>query len=642
MRRPPLIVLLLAAVLVGACCAGAIAATDQTGIKVEAEGVAPLPVEEPSAGIEQPPAEAPALPPPTAEPAAPPQPTVAPAEAQPTPIQGPLEVPAPIVSVEVVGNRHIPTDEILGAIKSKVGGVFSEEQVSADAQAVRNLGWFERVWVDRESTEVGIRLVFRVAENPVIREIQFDGPRELKPEDLLAVMKTQPEQVYSAPLLAKDALAIEDLYRSKGYILAFVVGQKMSQDGVLTLVIAEGEIEEIRITGNTHSKTYAIRRYIRTKVGETYNDRRVARDVARLTTLDWFETVRRDAEVGTEPGKVVLIITVVEKRRTGIASVGGGYSSVQGLVGFIDLTKSNLGGNGQQVTIRGEFGGRESYELGYQHPWIMTPETKLSAGIYDRLILREAFVTDDQGERRSILYDERRNGGNVTLGRPFSDNTTVFLGLRMDDVQITGVSEEEREKFLQGAAFEPRQVRSLTLAAVNDTRSESYNPRRGSYERFSAEFAGLILGGVEFNKYVNDYRKFFPAGRRNVLAFRLLAGTVTGDPPYLEQFLLGGSESLRGYRSDRFVGTRMAVLNSEYRFPMGSNLLGVVFVDLGDAWGGSVASEDAFGDVVHGSFTAHVGYGAGVRVRTPIGALRLDLGFSEEGTETHFGVRHMF
>ena len=71
-----------------------------------------------------------------------------------------------------------------------------------------------------------------------------------------------------------------------------------------------------------------------------------------------------------------MVITVVEKRRTGTVSVGGGYSSVQGLVGFVDLTKSNLAGNGQAVSIRGEFGGQTSYEFGYQHPWVMTPETR--------------------------------------------------------------------------------------------------------------------------------------------------------------------------------------------------------------------------------------------------------------------------
>ena len=555
------------------------------------------------------------------------------------PVFEPLEVPAPIVSVEVVGNEHVATDTILKAIKSEAGGQFSEGQVALDRKAVVNLGWFWRVSVDRESVENGVRLVFHVVENPVIREIQFQGNKELTRDDLLAVMETKPGQVYSAPLLVRDADAIQDVYGSKGYILAMVLEPSMSEEGVLTLVIAEGEIEEIKITGNTHTKTYAIRRYIRTKAGEAYNDRKVTRDVAKLTSLGWFETVRRDAEVGTEPGKVIVVITVVEKRRTGTVSVGGGYSSVQGLVGFVDLTKSNLAGNGQAVSIRGEFGGQTSYEFGYQHPWVMTPETRLSLGIYDRLILREAFVTVDN-ERRSILYDERRNGGNFTLGRPISEATTVFVGMRADDVSISGLTPEE-EDYLKGVAFDPRKVRSITLAAVNDTRSDLYNPRRGSYQRLSVEFAGLLFGGTEFNKYVLDTRRFFGMGAKNTLAMRMLVGTVSGDPPYLEQFLIGGSETLRGYRTDRFVGTRMGILNTEYRIPIGENLLGVLFVDVGDAWGGSVA-ESLSDDTVHESFTSHVGYGVGVRVKTPIGPLRLDLGFSEEGTETHFGVRNTF
>ncbi len=556
-------------------------------------------------------------------------------------VEEPLAVPAPIASIDIVGNEHIPKEEIEKVVTSQVGGPFSEGQVARDRQAIVTLGWFQTVSVERESVEDGIRLVFRVVENLLITDIRFEGVSVLTPEDLLRVMKTQPGQVYNNPLLAEDAIAIEQLYRSLGYILAMVLEPKMTDEGVLTLFMAEGEIEDIRITGNTHTKTYAIRRYIRTRPGEAYNDRKVASDVRKLNSLGWFETVRRDAEVGTEPGKVIVVITVVEKRRTGMVSVGGGYSSVQGFVGFVDLTKGNLGGNGQAVSIRGEFGGRTSYELGYRHPWIATPETALNVGVYDRLILREAFVAGPEDERLSILYDERRTGGSITFGRPLSDATTIFLGFRSDDVSISGVSEEEQE-FLTGPAFEPRRVRSITLAAVNDTRLELFHPRGGSYQRFSAEFAGLILGGTKFNKYVVDGRRFFPAGSRISLAMRLLAGTISGDPPYLEQFLVGGGETLRGYRNDRFVGTNMAIVNTELRVPVGDNLLGVLFVDVGDAWGRALDFDPELPDVLDDSFEAHVGYGVGVRVQTPIGPLRLDIGFSEEGTETHFGVRNMF
>ncbi len=563
-----------------------------------------------------------------------------PAGAQQPPPEG--AVPAPIASIAVTGNQQVPADDILHALKSQVGAQFSEEQVARDRQAVLALGWFQRVAIDREVVENGIRLIVRVVENPVIKEIRFDGLRELTQQDLLAVMKAKPGELYNAGRLARDAQAIEDLYRSKGFILAMVIDQRVSEQGALTLTIAEGVIEAVKIAGNTRTKTYLIQRYVRTQQGETYNDTKVARDVSRLMALGYFETVRRDAEVGREPGKVVLVITVVERRRTGVASIGGGYSSAQGLVGFVDVVKANLGGTGQTVSLRGEFGGRTSYELGYRHPWVATPETRLSLGLYNRLIVREAFVTPEGEDARSILYDERRTGGNLTLGRPLSDYTTLYLGFRSDDVSISGLTEDE-EKYLESPAFEPRQVRSITLAGIKDTRNDLYNPSQGGYQQLSTEVAG-VFGGADFNKYAAEVRRYFPLGKKNVLALRLLGGAITGDAPYLEQFLIGGRESLRGYRDDRFAGSHMAILNTEYRFPLSENLLGVVFVDVGDAWGGTLAAttDSTLDSIAHPSFEPHVGYGLGIRVRTPIGPLRLDLGFSEEGTETHFGVRQMF
>lgn len=268
----------------------------------------------------------------------------------------------------------------------------------------------------------------------------------------------------------------------------------------------------------------------------------------------------------------------------------------------------------------------------------MTPETRLSLGVYDRFILREAFVQSPDGVKHNILYRERRAGGNLTLGRPLSDHTTVYLGLRRDHVSLSDISEADRP-FLTGAAFAPGEVRSLTMATITDTRDNLFNPQGGAYHQFAVELAGLF-GGSHFNKYSMDHRRYMRAGKRSVLAARLLFGTTTGNAPYLEQFLIGGPDSLRGFRVDRFAGSHMAILNTEYRFPLSSNLTGVLFADMGDAWGGAIATDPFFqGDK---TFTTHIGYGVGVRVQTPMGPLRLDLGFSKEGAETHFGVAHMF
>ncbi len=561
--------------------------------------------------------------------------------AEPTaPAEAPVEVaplPAIIAGVEVKGNQRVSAEEITKAISSKVGAPYSEDQVKADRQKVVDLGWFQTVAVEEESVESGIRLVFTVLENPVVTDIRIEGNRELTREELLGLMTTKSGDIFNWPRWRQDGARIEEEYRKRGFVLATILPPTMTQDGVLSVSIAEGVVEAIKITGNTYTKEYVIRRYLRTRPGETYNENRVKADVIRLNNLGYFETVRRYAEAG-EAGKVVVVITVVEKRYTGGASFGGMYGASHGMVAFVDVTKNNLRGTGQMVAVRGEFGGRKTYEVAYRHPWVMTPETRLNLGVYDRRIVREAYVTTAEQERHTVLYDERRSGGNMTLGRPLSDRTTVYLSLRSDDIRISDVNADEAQ-YLTGPAFEPRQVRSFTLAGVRDTRDDIFDPKQGGYQQLSAEFAGAF-GGARFRKYTSDTRRFLPVGGRNVLAMRLLAGTVTGNAPYLEQFLIGGTESLRGYRPDRFAGSKMAILNCEYRFPLGKKLLGVTFVDVGDAWGGDIAASQYLqGD--H-SFTVHTGYGVGIRVGTPIGPLRLDIGFGAEGTETHFGVSHMF
>ena len=607
-----------------------------------AAALAGEPVLPPAAEVAPAPVAAPATPTPATEPPTPvsgPEPSAAPTPAMEPPTRVSEPPAAVIAAVEIQGSDRVSKEDILAAVTSKAGAVYSEADVKRDRDAIFALGWFETVSVDRETTETGIRLVFRVVENPVITDIQFQGATVLTRDQLLAVMKIKPGTIFNSARLTDDSRAIDQLYRTHGYILALVLPARMSSAGVLTLEIAEGVIETIKVTGNTLTKDKVIRRYIRTRPGVVYNLQGVMADVGRLSRTRWFETVNQSAEVGSEPGKVVLVITIVEKKRTGQATVGGGYSSVQGIVGFVEMSKDNLRGTGQMVSVRGEFGGRSSYEFYYRHPWVATPETRLNLGLYNRLVVREAFVNVAGAGAQRVLYDERRTGGSVTLGRPLSDRTTAFLSFRDDRVRITGTS-ADTQALLTGPAFQPSDVRSITPAVSSDWRDNQDYPRRGGFYQATAELAGLLGGSASFDKYSLDVRRYHPLGKKAVFAARLLVGSLTGDAPYLEQFLIGGGESLRGYPTDRFVGTNMAVLNTELRVPFGKNLVAVAFVDMGDAWGGNIAGEPTIsGDT---SFTAHLGYGLGIRVATPIGPLRLDLGLSEEGMETHFGLAQMF
>ena len=128
------------------------------------------------------------------------------------------------------------------------------------------------------------------------------------------------------------------------------------------------------------------------------------------------------------------------------------------------------------------------------------------------------------------------------------------------------------------------------------------------------------------------------------IAIRVMGGVESGAIMFSEQFFVGGAESVRGYREDRFWGTKMLVANVEYRVPVANSLTGVLFVDWGGAWGGEKLNfPGPFKSLAqHTKFDPVASAGVGIRVRTPIGNLRLDYGIGSEGSRTHFSIGHAF
>jgi outer membrane protein insertion porin family len=155
------------------------------------------------------------------------------------------------------------------------------------------------------------------------------------------------------------------------------------------------------------------------------------------------------------------------------------------------------------------------------------------------------------------------------------------------------------------------------------------------------------LGQSNFLRASIDYRLYYspqgrrtqPDDRRQVFAVRAYYGTISGSVPFFEQFFVGGAETLRGYPEDRFWGKNAALLSFEFRQPIEKAFTAVFFVDIGHAWGGYPGVNEF---TQHGSFRPEVGYGLGIRVRTPLGPLRIDYGIGRDGGRTHFSVGQVF
>jgi outer membrane protein assembly factor BamA len=265
----------------------------------------------------------------------------APAGAAPAPgANAPL-----VVSVDVSGNSHVPTDKILSVVRTRPGQPFDERLVREDLQSIFDLGYFsDQVPPLIRQRPDGIAITYRVIENPVIERITFTGNEHVPSDTLLALMDTAVGQVLNTNTFHQDVLKINSYYDKIGYsgqVPTHVAGLNISKDGVLSLQIREGlTVSGIDITGNPILRPDLIRSVLTLKVGQPYSEDARDKDYEALKKLyEKFDLQVGDFEAGIDPTTVDLT--------AGTARVK--YSIYVAVVGAVQITGNT---NTKDVVIR--------------------------------------------------------------------------------------------------------------------------------------------------------------------------------------------------------------------------------------------------------------------------------------------------
>ncbi len=591
-----------------------------------------------------------------------------------------------VQKIEIRGNQRINEPTIRTAISTKEGDVASPERIERDRLDILRLGWFRSVIVNPQRMGNMVNLVFIVTEYPLIQQIDITGSSIFTDEQLRAAIKTRSGEVFNRTQWEADLRALEKLYTDKGYVVAIVdTANRESPDfldrGILGVEIRELLVGSLNIkwptreikdendnvirTEEVHkTKNYVVERELSQRPGALYNSQQINRDYQALSALGFFETI--NPVVLTDPETATAAITwELTERRTGQVSVGAGYSPRQQLIGRAELADQNFRGKGQAISIAGEIGtfggdGAPSIEIQFFEPWLTPDKTSMNISLYNKLVYRFSRSLGNFRDNDDDRYFERRFGGQLSFGRPF--RWPVTMGFRFDDVSTGDLPRNVDNQF-------PRQngrVVAGNVSRIWNTRDYVQNPTEGTFSRVVTEFGHTSLDesntdtfdSAFFSKVIVDYRRYFrlrgikaikepereqEAQKVPVIATRLMAGTVVGKVPFFEQFFMGGAESLRGYLEDRFWGNHMYLASVEYRRPIMKSIVGVLFADVGDAFG----SESVFqfrGNRFeqHEDIRPFASIGLGLRVQTPIGPIRLDVGYGEEGTRTHFSIGHAF
>ena len=566
----------------------------------------------------------------------------------------------------IAGNAAISQEEILAVLKTKQGMEFTEEGLSQDLSAIYDMGWFYDMHPEFKLVPEGVQVIYNVLENPVYKDVDVQGNTVIDAQKVAACFDLEKDKVANLKQINKCVQKLEEEYRSSGYILARVTDVHMEQNGTLKVTVNEGLVEGFKVKGNKKCKDYVITREMKLKPGKPFNAKDARRSMQRVYNLGYFEDVNVKLNPGREPNSVEVEIDVVEMN-TGTFGIGAGYSNADGFVGMISIGDKNFRGTGDKINIRWEFGGEDNknYDFSYTRPWIDDKETSATINLYD--ITNEYADYDINGDEIA-RYDKKRRGQELTFSRKtHNEYISNYITLKNRDDIYKGEAdgyEGDKEQYYEDqfykenpdgsiasksdkyknwmpkTAEERRKenfgtTRSITLGRIFDSRDNVYDPHEGKRMAYSVEWAGGLGGDFDFTKFTADWRYYYRAGGESVWALNLGAGYADGDMPLSQRYSMGGSDTLRGYEDDQFRGNSMVKATLEYRFPIVKKVQGVLFTDNGYAWDKRHEDDFDFGLLKNS-------YGVGLRINSPLGPVKLDYGYGEDGGKFHFSFGGQF
>lgn len=560
-----------------------------------------------------------------------------------------------VTKISVKGNKITKAEDIEAVVTTKPGMQLTQEGLAKDLHAIYSLGWYYDLQPEFTKVPEGVQLTYHVLENPVYKQLEVEGNTKISTAEIEKILDLPKDQIINIKDVNIKVQRLEAEYNKQGYILARVADIRMLPDGTLLLLVNEGIVEDFKVKGNVKTKDYVITREMKLKKGEPFNAKDARRSMQRIYNLGYFEDVNIKLNPGQEPNGVEIEITVVEMN-TGTFGIGAGYSNADGFIGMVSVGDRNFRGTGDSVNVRWEFGGEDekNYELTYVKPWIDDKETKATIVLYD---VTNEYADYDIDAHEIARYDKKRRGQELTFSRRTdSEFISNYVTLKNRDDIYKGTAdgyEHDRDQYYEewftgsrhDKPYYPRTAqerrdenfgltRSITLGRVFDSRDNIYDPHEGKRIGYSVEWAGLG-GDFDFTKFTADWRYYYRAGGECVWALNLGAGWADGDMPLSQRFSMGGSDTLRGYEDDQFRGNSMLKGTLEYRFPIIKKVQGVLFTDNGYAWDKRFQDDFDLG-LIKNSF------GAGLRINSPLGPVKLDYGWGDDGGMFHFSFGGQF
>lgn len=502
---------------------------------------------------------------------------------------------------------------------------------------------------ENDSTE--FKIILNIAENQPItlRDIFIESDSTLK------AILSEHFDFLKGEILNKDQLetnidkALADLENS-GYPFAAIVIKSINvftdstnnqnfADLYLKLITGnKNKIDKIELKGNISTKDYVIIRELRLSPDEIYSQKKIEQIPKRLNRLGFFEPVPVPQYYLNSKGEGVLEIVAKEKNTNNFDGIIGyippSQNETNGYVtGLVNVSLRNLFGTGRAAAIRWNKFSRSSQELElkYLEPWFFSLPLNINLNLYQKI--------------QDSTYVQRRL--EAALEYLATENISASVIVSTESVIPT-------ERTIPVFTVFNSSYLSTGVNFKIDSRDDPYSPTEGIlfinsylYSRKSINgpaqyITSNISNNINLQRFSVTFSTYFQFFNRQVVAINVNARELRGASfENSDLYKLGGTNSLRGYREEQFLGSRIFWSNLEYRFLFTRRTFGFLFFDTGyylrpEDYSRNIARQEDF----------LYGFGLGLNIETGIGVLAvsyaLGKGDNFSDGKIHFGIVNEF
>ncbi len=557
--------------------------------------------------------------------------------------EGPRDI---VREVSFDGNRHIPEEALRDAMgttppRFPSEGVYSDEYLDADAQALRTLylrEGFPEVAIDRTVTRgeadaegnrpVAVALSIEEGDRARVGEVRFEGLTVLDPAEAMEVLSLKTGGVYRAYMMTEDESVLANRISEKGYPHVTVEGRAEPDPGgeihTVTYTVDEGpmvRMGEVHLFGNFRTRPGVIDAEMELAPGDPFSLSKMLESQRQIRNLNALESVRFSTPGLAEREDTVHLLAEVEERKPYYLQLGLGYDTDRRLNAAIKAGDRNLWGLNKDL-----WAGLEVSEIGYLAEANLTEPRFLGSRIS-----ATAGLAAEEREDFNQTFGVRSLSAGLTFQRRFGEHWTTALGFRYERREQFD-NERVEEAPGDDEVFDPRSILVTTPSLIYNTTDSFVRPRSGVRVQAVTDLSrGLDNSLDDFVKYRLNASWYTTPLDRMTFAFRGRVGYI--DPlsddstvPEDQLFFLGGLATVRGFQKNELrvdddgdaVGGRTEILgNAEARIEVWDNVEWILFYDVGSI-------QNALGLGGDNGYRSSVG--TGLRYLTPVGPIGISYG----------------